>query len=55
MGRRRKAKGQLDFNINHENIRLAVMDYGREMQFFDGHNSLSEAGQLLAETLLSST
>ena len=34
---------------------LAAMDYGREMQFFDGHNSLSEAGQLLAETILSST
>jgi hypothetical protein len=25
------------------------------MQLFDGHNSLSEAGQLLAETILSST
>ena len=34
---------------------LAAMDYGREMQFFDGHNSLSEAGQLLADTILSST
>ena len=34
---------------------LAAMDYGREMQFFDGYNSLSEAGQLLAETILSST
>ena len=31
---------------------LAAMDYGREMQFFDGHNSLSEAGQLLAEMIL---
>jgi hypothetical protein len=35
---------------------LAAMDYGREMQLFDGHNSLSEASvSILAETILSST
>tara|TARA_Y100000385_G_scaffold246657_1_gene266131 strand:- start:201 stop:383 length:183 start_codon:yes stop_codon:yes gene_type:complete len=34
---------------------LAAMDYGREMQLFDGHNSLSEAGQLLAEILIPNT
>ena len=34
---------------------LAAMDYGREMQLFDGHNSLSEAGQLLAEMLIPTT
>ena len=33
---------------------FAAMEYGREMQFFDGHNSLSEAGQLLAEMLIPS-
>ena len=34
---------------------LAAMDYGREMQLFDGHNSLSEAGQLLAQMLIPTT
>ena len=33
---------------------LAAMDYGREMQFFDGHNSLSESGHILAEMLMPS-
>ena len=34
---------------------FAAMEYGREMQFFDGHNSLSASGQLLAEMLIQST
>ena len=34
---------------------LAAMDYGRQMQFINGYNSLSESGQLLAEMLILST
>jgi hypothetical protein len=34
---------------------FAAMEYGREMQFFDGHNSLSASGQLFAEMLIQST
>jgi aspartyl/asparaginyl-tRNA synthetase len=30
----------------------AAMDYGREMQFFDNTNRLSQSGQLLAEMIL---
>ena len=30
----------------------AAMDYGREMQFFDATNRLSQSGELLAEMLL---
>ena len=33
---------------------FAAMEYGREMQFFDGHNSLSASGHLLAEMLMPS-
>ena len=32
----------------------AAMEYGREMQFFDGHNSLSKSGHILAEMLMPS-
>ena len=31
---------------------FAAMEYGFEMQFFDGHNSLSESGYILAEMLM---
>ena len=34
---------------------FAAMEYGREMQFFDGHNSLSPSGQLLAAMILPTT
>jgi hypothetical protein len=30
----------------------AAMDYGREMQFFDSTNRLSQSGHLLAELIL---
>ncbi|GEM_PF-413282 len=30
-------------------------EYGREMQFFDGHNSLSASGHILADILMPST
>ena len=30
----------------------AAMEYGREMQFFDSTNRLSQSGQLLAELIL---
>ena len=30
----------------------AAMEYGREMQFFDRTNRLSQSGQLLAELIL---
>ena len=30
----------------------AAMEYGREMQFFDRTNRLSQSGQLLAELVL---
>ena len=33
---------------------FAAMEYGFEMQFFDGHNSLSESGHILAEMLMPS-
>lgn len=33
----------------------AAMEYGREMQFFDGHNSLSASGHILADMLMTST
>ncbi|MDA9271057.1 hypothetical protein N9P57_02940 [Planktomarina temperata] len=31
---------------------IAAMDYGREMQFFDSTNRLSQSGHLLAELIL---
>ena len=34
---------------------FAVMDDGLEMQFFDGHNSLSASGHLRAEMLMPTT
>ena len=30
----------------------AAMDYGREMQFFDSTNRISQSGHLLAELIL---
>ena len=33
---------------------FAAMEYRFEMQFFDGHNSLSESGHILAEMLMPS-
>jgi len=32
----------------------AAMEYGLEMQFFDGYSSLSVSGQVLAEMLMPS-
>ena len=34
---------------------FAAMEYGLEMQFFDGHNSLSVSGHILADMLMPST
>jgi hypothetical protein len=34
---------------------FSAMEYGREMQFFDGHNSLSASGHILADMLMTST
>ena len=34
---------------------FSAMKYGREMQFFDGHNSLSASGHILADMLMTST
>ena len=31
---------------------FSAMEYGREMQFFDSTNRLSQSGQLLAELIL---
>ena len=33
---------------------FSAMEYGREMQFFDGHNSLSVSGHILADMLMPS-
>ena len=33
----------------------AAMEYGREMEFFDAHNSLLPSGQLLAQIILPSS
>jgi hypothetical protein len=33
---------------------FAAMEYGREMQFFDGYNTLSTSDHLLAEMLIPS-
>lgn len=33
----------------------AAMEYGRTMDYFDGYNSLSQSGRLLAEVLVSTT
>ena len=35
-----------------EDSLFAAMEYGREMQFFDQTNRLSQSGQLLAEMIL---
>ena len=35
-----------------EDSLFAAMEYGREMQFFDRTNKLSQSGELLAEMLL---
>ena len=34
---------------------FGVMEYGLEMQFLDGYNSLSVSGHMLAEMLVPST
>jgi hypothetical protein len=34
---------------------FAAMEYGLEMQFFDGHNSLSASGHILADMLMPNT
>ena len=33
----------------------AAMEYGRTMDYFDGYNSLSQSGRLLAEMLMPTT
>ena len=38
-----------------ENSLFAAMEYGREMQFISGHNSLSASGERLAEMLMLTT
>jgi len=38
-----------------EDSLFAAMEYGREMQFISGHNSLSASGELLAEMLMLTT
>ena len=38
-----------------EDSLFAAMEYGREMQFISGQNSLSASGKLLAEMLMLTT
>ena len=38
-----------------EDSLFAAMEYGREMQFISGHNSLSASGERLAEMLMLTT
>jgi hypothetical protein len=38
-----------------ESSLFAALEYGREMQFFDGHNSLSASGHILADMLMPRT